>query len=641
MLAALFLAPLFSDHMVLQRGQPNQLWGKDQPNQAITLTVEGVTPLPPIAHVTVGADGVWRLTCPELPAGGPYRLHIQGSTERVVDDVLVGEVWIASGQSNMEFKLPMAEHGMDEVAAAHDPQLRMFRAPQSASPEPLDTSNGAWLPATPQNAADYSAVGYFFAKELHQKLHVPVGIINTSWGGTRVEAWTSRETLRSVMPVEQELAALAEAAKDLPRIRAEYAEKQDAWERTHFPIDTANDGEPKGWARSDFDDHAWPRMSLPTYWQHQGLKFNGCVWFRRELDLPADWAGHDLVLNLGPVDDFDTTYFNGEKIGATLRGTFNAYQLPRRYVVPGAQVKAGKNVIAVRVFDQFADGGFTGPASLMLAESALGKTPISLSGEWHYAVEREVPLVSATVYASAPATPALLVPQNNPAYLFNGMIAPFVGYGIRGAIWYQGEANSEEANTYRARFSAMIHDWRTRWGQGDFPFYFVQLANFTATPGWPYLREAQAQTLAEPATGMAVILDIGNPADIHPRNKRDVGHRLALLARAKTYGEGSLEFSGPTLDHVVISAASVSVYWQHADGLRTRDGSPLVKGFALAGLDGVFKPAEAKIVGTTTIVSSALVPTPRFIRYAWADNPETDLENAVGLPAAPFRTDNF
>jgi sialate O-acetylesterase len=541
----------------------------------------------------------------------------------------------------MEFKLPTAEHGAEEVAAAHDPQLRMFRAPQAASPEPLTTSNGVWLPATPSNAADYSAVGYFFAKELRQKLGVPVGIINTSWGGTRVEAWTSREALRTVMPVEKELADLAEASKDLPRIRAEYAEKQDAWERTHFPIDTANEGEPKGWARADFDDHAWPRMALPTYWQPQGLKFNGCVWFRRDIDVPNEWAGHDLVLNLGPVDDFDTTYFNGEKVGATLRGTFASYQVLRRYVVPGAQVKAGKNVIAVRVFDQFGDGGFTGPASLMRAESALGKTPLPLSGDWRYAVEREVPLVPGTVYATAPAAPALLVPQNNPAYLFNGMIAPFVGYGIRGAIWYQGEANTEEANTYCSRFTAMIRDWRTRWGQGNFPFYFVQLANFTATPGWPYLREAQTQTLAEPATGMAVILDIGNPTDIHPRNKHDVGHRLALLARAKTYGEHSLECSGPTLDHVVVSAASVTVHWKNASGLRTRDGSPVVQGFELAGLDGIFKPADAKIVGITTVVSSPLVPAPRLIRYAWADNPATNLENNDKLPAAPFRTDNF
>jgi sialate O-acetylesterase len=541
----------------------------------------------------------------------------------------------------MEWKLPMGEHGAEDVAAADDPQLRMFRVAQVASAEPLATASGSWQIATPKNAADFSAIGYFFAKELRQKLGVPVGIINTSWGGTRVEAWTSREALRPVMDVEGELAALAEAAKDLPHIRTEYAIAQDAWERKNFPIDTTNEGEPRGWAALECDDRGWPTMSLPNFWQSVGLKFNGCVWFRRVLEIPATWAGHDLILNLGAVDDFDTTYFNGQTVGITPRGTLNAYQLPRRYVVPAELVKTGKAVIAVRVFDQFGDGGFSGPAVLMAAESSVGGASISLAGEWRYSVEREVPLVPGSVYATAPAIPPLLAPQNNPAYLFNAMIAPFVGYGIRGAIWYQGEANVDVANTYRARFAAMIHDWRTRWGQGDFPFYFVQLANFNATPGWPYLREAQTQTLAEPATGMAVILDIGNATDIHPRNKRDVGHRLALLARAKTYGEAKLEFSGPTLDHVQITGTTAHIYWQHAAGLRTRDGHPIVKGFTLAGADGIYHPADAKIEGTQVIVTSTLVPAPKFVRYAWADNPETNLENAAGLPAGPFRTDKL
>jgi len=277
----------------------------------------------------------------------------------------------------------------------------------------------------------------------------------------------------------------------------------------------------------------------------------------------------------------------------------------------------------------------------MTAESSASGSHIPLAGDWRYAVEREAPLVPGGVYATAPTVPALLAPQNNPAYLFNSMIAPFVGYGLRGAIWYQGEANVEVANTYRARFAAMIRDWRKRWGQGDFPFYFVQLANFTASPGWPLLREAQTQTLAEPATGMAVILDIGNPTDIHPRNKIDVGHRLALLARAKTYGETALEFSGPTIDHVEIAKETIRAHWLHAAGLRTRDGAPAVKGFELAGADGVYHPAEAKIDGSTIIVSTSLVTEPRFVRYAWADNPATNLENAAGLPAAPFRTDGF
>jgi len=644
LLATLLLSPLFSDHMVLQRDQANALWGKDNPKQVVSLTLSGATANPELIQVTTDAEGKWRLAVPALPAGGPYRLQITGSTEQVINDVLVGEVWIASGQSNMEFKLPTSDHGEEDVATANDSQLRMFKVDQTASGKPRDTVVGQWNPATPQNAADFSAISYFFAKELRKKLNVPVGIINSSWGGTRVEAWASREALRAVMPVEAELAALAKAEKDLPRLRAEFQAKVAAWEETVFPIDTTNAGEPHGWARADFDDHAWPIMPLPSFWQNRGLKFNGCLWFRRTLNVPAAWAGHDLVLNLGAVDDFDTTYFNGQIVGRTPRGTPDAYKLPRRYVVPGALVNAGLNTIAVRVFDQFGDGGFSGPAVSMHAEStATGSTSaaVPLTGPWRYAVEREVPLVPGSVYATSPAVPAILAPQNNPAYLFNGMIAPLVGYGLRGAIWYQGEANVSVANTYRDRFTAMIRDWRGRWGQGDFPFLFVQLANYTETPGWPFLREAQTQTLAEPATGMAVTLDIGNPTDIHPRNKRDVGHRLVLLARTKTYGETTLEATGPTLAHVEISGATTRIHWQHATGLSTHDGTVNVKGFALAGADGVYHPADALIDEETVVITSPAVPEPHTVRYAWADNPETNLENGGALPAAPFRTDGY
>jgi len=639
LLAALLLSPLFSDHMVLQRDRANSIYGKDNPRQVVTLRVEGSnTPLPTI-EVTATADGTWCLAAPALPAGGPYRLRIKGSDERTIEDVLSGEVWVASGQSNMEWKLPPTDHGEEDVAAASDPLLRMFKVDQTAVGTPRNTVVGQWNPATPQNAADFSAIGYFFAKNLREKLGVPVGIINASWGGTRVEAWTSREALRSVMPVDAELAALAEASKDLPRIQAEYRAKVAAWEESVFPIDTVNTGAPQGWGRDDFDDHAWPTMPLPSFWQNQGLTFNGCVWFRRTIDVPASWVGHDLILNLGAVDDFDTTYFNGKVIGATPRGTPNAYKLPRRYVVPAELLKTGQNTIAVRVFDQFGDGGFAGPAISMAAESTATGAVLPLSGSWRYSVERAVPLVAGSVYATSPATPAILSPQNNAAFLFNGMIAPLVRYGIRGAIWYQGEANVGVANTYRERFTTLIRDWRSRWGQGDFPFLFVQLANFTETPSWPFLREAQAQTLVEPATGMAVTLDIGNAKDIHPRNKREVGRRLALLARAQVYGEKTLESTGPSLDHVQIANGVARIDWRYSGGLRIRNGGTKLTGFELAGADGVYHPAVASIEGSTVVVTSAAVPVPQTVRYAWADNPDANLENATGLPAAPFRTD--
>jgi sialate O-acetylesterase len=431
------------------------------------------------------------------------------------------------------------------------------------------------------------------------------------------------------------------APAELARLTADYQAKVAAWEKTVFPADPENTGLAQGWAKPDFDDSAWRPMPLPVLWQTRGLEFNGTIWFRRAIEVPAAWAGHDLALNLGAIDDFDRTYFNGQPVGATGAETTGAYQVRRRYVVPGKLVHPGRNVIAVRVFDRFGQGGWSGPARLMAAGPTDAEGGLPLAGDWRYAVEHEIPLVSGDVYQTAPAVPPGISTQSNAATLFNGMIAPLVPYGIRGAIWYQGEANVDEAASYRARFTAMIRDWRARWGEGDFPFFFVQLASFRATPGWPLLREAQAQTLIEPATGMAVTLDIGNPTDIHPRNKQDVGHRLALLARAQVYGEPSLETAGPTLERTEVRGKEVRVHLSHAGGLRARGGAAVVTGFALAGADGVYHPAAARIDGSGVIVSSDAVPAPHTVRYAWADCPTANLENAAGLPAAPFRTDGY
>jgi len=638
MLAAILLAPLFADHMVLQRDHLNAIWGTDTPQHVVTLTVEGQVPAPVVVQVTAGADGSWQLACPALPAGGPYRLHVKGSTEAVIDDVLVGEVWLASGQSNMEFPLANANESAREIEAARWPQIRMIKIERTAESTPQRSFHGDWRVCSPETAGEFSAVGYFFARDLHQRLGVPVGVIDSTWGGTPVEAWTSREGLSSVMNLA---AAAPLAPAELASRAADYQAKVAAWEKTAFPADPENTGLAQGWAKPDFDDSTWRSMPLPVLWQTRGLEFNGTIWFRRTIEVPAAWAGRDLALNLGAIDDFDRTYFNGQPVGATGVETTGAYQVRRCYVVPGKFVHPGRNVIAVRVFDRFGQGGWAGPARLMAAGPVDAEAGLPLAGDWRFAVEHEIPLVSGDVYQTAPAVPPGISTQSNAATLFNGMIAPLVPYGIRGAIWYQGEANVDDAASYRARFTAMIRDWRARWGEGDFPFFFVQLASFHATPGWPLLREAQAQTLIEPATGMAVTLDIGNPTNIHPRNKQDVGHRLALLARAQIYGEPTLEAAGPTLVCTEISGNQVRVHLSHAGGLRARGGAPAVTGFALAGADGVYHPAEARIDGAGVVVSSDAVPAPHTVRYAWADCPTANLENAAGLPAASFRTDGY
>jgi sialate O-acetylesterase len=568
-------------------------------------------------------------------------LRVSGSSDQVLDDVLVGEVWLASGQSNMEFQLVRSENAESEIRAAHFPAIRVAKLARQFSPEPQSEAAASWRVCTPETAGAFTAAGYFFAREIHQKTGGAVGIIDATWGGTRVETWTSREALRAVWPeVDDELASIA-VEPERTRILADYRAKVTAWEKTAFPQDEHNAGEERGWAEPAFEDGHWRTMPVPGLMQEYGFVGNGSAWFRRVFEAPAAWAGEDVILELGPIDDFDTTYFNGERVGATGSETPDAYQVPRCYTVPGRLVHAGRNVIAVRVFDRFGQGGFPVSSARMLARSvAAAATPQPLDGLWRWEVEEALPEVPAEVYRSAPAAPRELSPQNYPGHLFNGMIAPLVSYGLRGVLWYQGESNVASYATYRARFTALIRDWRSRWGAGTLPFYFVQLAAFRQNGYWPYLREAQMQTLAEPATGMAVAIDAGDARDIHPKNKQAIGHRLALLARAQVYGETDLVSSGPTMRGVEISAGVARVRWRFAAGLRTRGGAP-VKGFELAGGDQIYHPAEARIDGESVIVHSPAVPVPATVRYAWADFLDVNLENGEGLPAVPFRTDGL
>jgi len=411
------------------------------------------------------------------------------------------------------------------------------------------------------------------------------------------------------------------------------------WEAENLPDDTGNEGEAKGWARVDLDDDAWPAMALPGAWQGRGLRFNGAVWFRRTVELDASWTGHDLTLSLGAIDDFDHTYFNGTPIGAHPKGTPGAYQIHRVYRIPSAMLRPGKNVIAVRVFDHVGEGGLMGPSTEMFLETTgPERKRLSLAGAWRYEVERRIPLVSFEVFKTCPMPPSILVQQNSPAALFGGMIAPLVPFGLRGVIWYQGESNAEQHSLYTQRMVAMIRDWRAQFGQPAMPFYWTQLANYAASPAWAFMREAQAGALSEPATGMAVTIDIGDSIDIHPKNKQEVGRRLSLLALARTYGRRDVADSGPVFERIELGEGRARVHFSHAAGLRARGGAA-VRGFTLAGADGVHHVAEARIDGDAVIVTSARVRAPKSVRYAWADDPDANLENGAGLPAAPFRTD--
>jgi sialate O-acetylesterase len=632
------LPAIISDNMVLQQGTKVRIWGNANAGEHVAVTFDKKT-----SNITADAQGRWQVLIGPFKAGGPYELTVKGDNVLTIKNVLVGEVWLCSGQSNMEWPLVNTTGGAEAVAQAKNPEIRLFTVEKHTSTSPLTDVVGHWVVTTPDDAAHFSAVGYFFGRELYEHLKVPIGLINSSWGGTPAEAWTSHEALLSSPELKPILDRYESSLNALPETKATYAQALAQWEEKNLYIDSGNKGEALGYADPSTSTTDWSQMDLPKQIEAAGLLIDGAIWFRKVVELPAEWSGKDLVLNLPPIDDQDVTYFNGAKIGSVGRETPNSYMVPRKYVVPGSLVRAGRNVIAVRVFDSAGEGGFgrggamsVGPAGA--AESSL----ISLRGTWDYKVELALEPKHPD-WGSRPEAVGVSN-QNNPSVLYNAMIAPLVPFAIRGAIWYQGESNAGRAYQYRTLFPTMIRNWRTAWGQ-EFPFYFVQLANWHASKAqpdesdWAELREAQTMTLREPQTGMAVIIDIGDENDIHPRNKLDVGRRLAAWALAGTYGQKVIP-SGPLFDKYTIEGDKVRIRFKYGSGLKTIDGGP-VKGFAIAGEDHRFVWADARIDGDTVIVSSPTVPKPVAVRYGWADNPIANLYNNAGLPASPFRTDDW
>jgi sialate O-acetylesterase len=630
---------LIGDNMVLQQGRKVRVWGRAEPGERVTVTFRGDK-----AGATADARGRWEVFTGPHKAGGPFELTVAGRNTLTFKNVLVGDVWVCSGQSNMEWSLGNAQDGAKAAAGADYPFIHLFTVTKKTSADPLDNVEGHWVVTTPKEAAQFSAVGYFFGRELYKVLNVPVGLIHTSWGGTPAEAWTSRGALAADPTLKPILDRYDQQLADLPRLQRDYEAARVEWERQYVTQDPGNKGEAQGYAKPERETGSWKRMKLPQLWESAGLDVDGVIWFRREVEVPAAWAGKDLTLKLGAIDDFDTTYFNGERVGSTGPDTPNAWMAPRLYRVPGSLVRAGRNTLAVRVFDRVGGGGFVGGEMSLAPADAASGGGVALEGEWLYMEEATFPSRQID-YSKQPQAPGPANP-NSPTVLYNAMLAPLFPYAIRGAIWYQGESNAGRAYQYRTLFPAMIRDWRAAWNQGDFPFYFVQLANWKARPQdsidseWAELREAQTMTLkAAPNTGMAVTIDIGNPDDIHPRDKLDVGLRLARWALVDAYGM-KVEKSGPLYDSYKVEGERVRVRFTHAGGLKTRDGAAPA-GFYVAGADRKFVPAEARIEKGEVVVWSQDVPAPVAVRYAWADNPAANLYNSDGLPASPFRTDDW
>jgi sialate O-acetylesterase len=618
------LNPLFQDNAVLQCDTRVPVWGAGRDGEKITVTFGSQ------AVSTVATNGSWKVWLEPMKADAtPQSLAVSGDTTCVVTNVLVGEVWIASGQSNMERELGLRAgqkpivNWEQEAAAAKHPEIRQFYVPQTKAFTPQTTVKGSWSVCSPETVTSFTAVGYFFARDLAAARRVPIGIIHSSWGGTPAEAWTSETGLRQLPDFAGTMADLKKLAANPELARRESEIKREAW---YQKVDRGV--KPSGpWSAADFDASDWKTMTLPTLWESAGYpRFDGIIWFQREFELPEAWDGRDVELRLGAVDDMDTTWVNGKQVGATI-----GWSLPRFYRVPGSTLKRGKNVIAVRVLDTGGGGGLYGGENAMrLSFSANGtKSLLSLAGEW-----RCCPSGALSDIGWSPND--FSQDSGAPTVLYNGMIAPLRPYAMRGVIWYQGEANVGRERQYQTLFPAMIADWRRAWGRGDFPFLFVQIAPYSSMT--PEIREAQLLSwLRTPNTAMAVTMDCGDADDIHPANKEPVGARLALAARALAYDE-KIEYSGPDFDSMKVDGSKAVLHFTHlGGGLVAKDGE--LKGFSVAGADKVFRPAQAEIAGDTVVVNSTHVPQPVAVRYGWANVPEGNLFNRAGLPASPFRTD--
>ena len=623
---------LFSDHMVLQRDAAAPVWGKGSPGGKVSVIFQEMR-----AETVVADDSSWKIMLAPHPAGGPYTLQIAGSDTITINDVLVGDVWLGSGQSNMQWSVQQSADAEAEIAAANYPNIRLFSVDRTVAARPrTKIPSDGWHHTTPETIVGFSAVAYYFGRSLHDSLDVPIGLIHSSWGGTRAEAWTSAQTLTDTPYFQEAVANLAATVDEFDRGPDTYQAIFDEWLEKIGEKDRGYvDGKPV-WAEPDFDTADWSTMETPALWEDEYLpNYDGVVWFRKTFDAPSSWVNQELSLHLGMIDDADVTWVNGVEVGRT-----SQYNRKREYTVPSSAVRAGKNVIAVRVLDTGGGGGIWGEVEDMRVErSDRVGLAAALAGTWNY----NTALSLGDVDQLPPRPEAL---QHTPTVLFNAMINPLVPYGIRGVIWYQGESNAGRAYQYRTLFPGMITDWRKQWDD-NFSFLFVQLANFrelqqnpSEEQTWPELREAQSMALDLAKTGMAVIIDIGETDDIHPRNKQDVGARLARAALNVSY-EQDIVAGGPLYREMRIENNVIRINFdQVGGGLVTPDGeSPA--GFAIAGPDSVFHWADARIDGDDVVVSNPDVSSPIAVRYGWADNPIVNLYNADGVPASPFRTDDW
>lgn len=636
----LALQPIFSSEMVLQQQMDAPIWGESAANA--TITIKGSWGAE--QSTTANDEGYWQLALATPEAGGPYDLSISTrDTSISLNNVLIGEVWLASGQSNMEMPLtgwpprdPIA-NSAEEIANANFPQIRMFTLPNTFSTTEMSTFQGIWETCSPSTAGAFSATAYFFARRLHQELNIPVGIIHSSWGGTPAEAWTSQPSLKKLGDFDEAIEVMTDpAALQATKDWFSPLEKERVPNSTEAWADLDLGGAPQ----ADFNTENWADLSLPGRFDEvDGGEINGSFWLSKTFNInPQDG---DYFIEIGAIDDIDYTYINGVKVGHLF-----GYNLPRKYKLPKGLLKAGENTITIKAVDTGGPGQVAEPLQITAPS---GQTT-SLSGTWKAQPQAEIykgqfHIYNPTDLDISQRPKVFAVNQNMPTVLYNAMLKPLVPYGIKGSIWYQGESNVGRAAQYEQLFPLMISDWREKWGY-DFPFYFVQIAPFNYTGNADptthqsqKLREAQRKTLtALPKTGMTVTMDVGNYTNIHPANKQDVGARLAGLALQSDY-QKLMEASGPLYKGHAASGAELMVAFSHSGNGLVLKETGTDSGFEVAGADGVFYKASAEIRGNNLFVKSARVKQPKEVRYGWSDYGAQSLFNKEGLPASSFSSE--
>ncbi len=621
--AQVSLPKIFADHAVLQRDVEVPVWGWASPGEKISLKIAGQT-----LSTKTGPDGRWMLRLAPHPVGGPFDMTVKGKNTLVVKDLLFGEVWLCTGQSNMQWT--MGEFGIkpDSIRDTFS-DIRVFRVDVDLDYLPKkDVKGGWWQKASVETVRGFTGTGYLFGRDLHEHLKVPIGLISSNLGATSIETWMRAGALKPFPQFRDVLQKMEASGKNFEQLNADLATFRMPWDSTYY---FKNDpGIVQHWQDPSTDVSDWKEMAIPNLWEDAGLPdYDGSVWFRREFDLPEGFHSETFNIALNQIDDYDIAWVNGVKIGETF-GNRNW----RNYFFPANILKPKGNVLVVRVFDVGNKGG--------MYTNAFWGNPI-LVGKWKYKPGVQIN-ASKFVQPNVPNGSFF----THPTLLYNGSIAPLQPYAIKGAIWYQGESNVAHSAEYADLLPAMIKDWRQQWGQGDFPFLVVQLANYypeQALPvesEWAELRAAQMTALTLPNTAVATAIDIGEADNIHPRNKLDVGIRLGLAARKIAYGE-SLVCEGPVYQSMQVEGNKIRVSFRSiGGGLIAKNKFGFHRGFAIAGADKQYHWANAYIEGETVVVFSPAVQQPVAVRYAWADNPGTlDLYNVEGLPAFPFRTDDW